>query len=49
MITNYERIKNMNLEEMATEIGNIVYLVTIENKINSFNDAKQWLQSESEE
>lgn len=59
MTTNYERIKNMTVEEMTEFITSIVYCgscpmfvncsdtITFEDKC--INILKQWLQSESKE
>lgn len=46
MITNYERIKNMTVEEMVElfDSQNFIYVVVLLSK----EKIKQWLESESE-
>ncbi len=46
MTTNYERIKNMTVEEMAEALDDVDFVYLI---IQSKEKIKQWLESESEE
>lgn len=44
MATNYERIKNMTVEEMAEAFDDVDFVYSI---IQPIDKVKQWLRSES--
>lgn len=46
MTTNYERIKNMTVEEMVEALDDVDFVYSI---IQPKEKIKQWLESESEE
>ena len=55
-MTNYERIKQMTVPEMARLLGNIhsdfnehIRTINSDNVFDSFNDIEEWLESESED
>ena len=55
-MTNFERIKQMTVPEMARLLGNIhsdfnehIRTINSDNVFDSFNDIEEWLESESED
>ena len=52
-VTNFERIKQMTVPEMARLLGNIhsdfnehIRTINSDNVFDSFNDIEEWLESE---
>ncbi len=51
MTTNYERIKNMNIDEMTKFLKNSAALILVKKTVSDYTNedgVEQWLQAESE-
>lgn len=48
-MNNFEKIKDMSINEMAEEFESFLYDACACNKYNCLIDIKQWLQAESGE